>query len=113
MSITNFSPTDPGSHLAHAILAGPELQDRLLTNIINTMRSKGYRGLNVDFENVFPADRELYNQFLRRAVARLHENGFFVSSALAPQTSAEQRGLLYEAHDCAAHGQIVNFLWFS
>jgi spore germination protein len=110
MSITNFSATEAGSKLAHTILSNPELQNKLVTNILSIMANKGYRGLNVDFENVIPSDRESYNQFLRLAVRRLHEKGFFVSSALAPKTSSEQKGLLYEAHDYAAHGEIVDFV---
>ncbi|TXK85673.1 LysM peptidoglycan-binding domain-containing protein [Paenibacillus sp. N3.4] len=110
MSITNFSATEAGSKLAHTILSSPELQNKLVTNILTIMETKGYRGLNVDFENVYPSDRESYNQFLRLAVRRLHEKGFFVSSALAPKTSSEQKGLLYEAHDYAAHGDIVDFV---
>jgi spore germination protein len=110
MSITNFSATETGSQLAHTILSSSELQNKLVTNILTIMEKKGYRGLNVDFENVNPSDREAYNQFLRLAVRRLHEKGFSVSSALAPKTSSEQKGLLYEAHDYAAHGEIVDFV---
>ncbi|MBM7583618.1 spore germination protein [Bacillus pakistanensis] len=110
MCITNFTYQDPGSELAHKILSSSELQDQLLTNVINTMREKGYQGLNVDFENVYQDDRELYNQFLQRAVDRLHPEGYFVSTALAPKVSGEQQGLLYEAHDYAAHGRIVDFV---
>lgn len=110
MCITNFTYQDPGSDLANTILSSPEIQDRLLTNIINTMREKGYLGLNVDFENVYEADKDLYNQFLQRTVDRLHPEGYFVSTALAPKTSAGQKGLLYEAHDYAAHGRIVDFV---
>ncbi|KAB7708641.1 LysM peptidoglycan-binding domain-containing protein [Bacillus aerolatus] len=110
MSITNFTSRDPGSRLAQTILGSRELQERLLTNVIRIMKNKGYQGLNVDFENVFPADRERYNQFLQRAVDRLHPEGFFVSTALAPKTRADQPGLLYEAHDYEAHGRIVDFV---
>jgi spore germination protein len=110
MAVTNFSATERGSDLAHTILASVQLQDRLLTNILTTMKNKGYKGLNIDFENVFPADRELYNQFLRRTVNRLHPEGYFVSSSLAPKTSGEQKGLLYEAHDYKAHGEILDFV---
>ncbi|HEY4552555.1 MAG TPA: LysM peptidoglycan-binding domain-containing protein [Bacillaceae bacterium] len=110
MCITNFTFEDPGTTLAHTILSSTSLQDTLLQNIIRTMREKGYRGLNIDFENVRPADRELYNQFLQRAVNRLHPLGYFVSTALAPKTSGEQQGLLYEAHDYPAHGRIVDFV---
>jgi spore germination protein len=109
IAITNFSATAAGSSLAHTVLASTDIQDVLLTNILKVMKEKGYKGLNIDFENVFPADRELYNQFLQRAVDRLHPEGYSVSTALAPKISAEQKGLLYEAHDYAAHGRIVDF----
>ncbi|PAQ14710.1 spore gernimation protein [Bacillaceae bacterium SAOS 7] len=110
MCITNFTSKDPGSRLAHTILSSTDVQNRLLTNIENTMKKKGYIGLNVDFENVYPADRELYNQFLQRAVDRLRPKGYSVSTAVAPKTSSEQKGLLYEAHDYAAQGKIVDFV---
>jgi len=110
MAITNFSATDAGSNLAHPVLASTDIQDVLLTNILKIMKEKGFQGLNIDFENVFPADRELYNQFLQRAVDRLHPEGYSVSTALAPKISGEQIGLLYEAHDYAAHGRIVDFV---
>lgn len=110
MSINNFTTTELGGNLAHVVLSTKEVQERLLTNIINIMREKNYKGLNVDFENVLPADRELYNNFLQFTVNRLHPLGYFVSSALAPKTSGEQKGLLYEAHDYPAHGRIVDFV---
>lgn len=110
LCITNFSATETGSSLAHTILASPEIQNRLLANILGVMKEKGYRGINVDFENVLPADRELYNQFLQRTVDQLHPEGYFVSTALAPKVSSDQQGLLYEAHDYEAHGRIVDFV---
>lgn len=110
MSITNFTSTELGQNLAHVVLSSPEISENLITNIINVLREKDYRGVNIDFENVLPEDRELYNNFLQRTVDRLHPQGFFVSTALAPKTSGEQTGLLYEAHDYEAHGRIVDFV---
>lgn len=110
MAITNFTATSRGENLASAVLNNPQTVERLLTEIIREMRAKGYRGLNIDLENVLPADREAYNRFLQRAVDRLHAEGFFVSTSLAPKTSAEQAGLLYEAHDYEAHGRIADFV---
>lgn len=110
MSITNFTTTSAGSNLAHIVLATTEYRENLLTDIIRIMEEKGYQGLNVDFENVLPADRELYNQFLQQAVDRLHPLGYFVSTAVAPKVSSTQTGLLYEAHDYEAHGRIVDFV---
>jgi len=110
MSITNFTITSKGENLAHVVLNSPQLIETLHTNIINVMREKGYEGLNIDFENVLPEDRESYNEFLLDTVDRMHREGFFVSTALAPKASKEQRGLLYEAHDYEAHGRIADFV---
>lgn len=110
MCITNFTSQTTGSNISHAILADPGVQNTLLNNIVNAMKNKGYRVLNIDFENVLQADRDLYSSFVQNAVNRLHPQGYSVSTALAPKTSAEQKGLLYEAHDYAAHGRIADFV---
>ncbi|MGG0656403.1 LysM peptidoglycan-binding domain-containing protein [Rummeliibacillus pycnus] len=110
MSITNFTATAQGSNLAHNILSNKVLQEKVINNVLKVMDDKGYKGLNIDFEGVLAADRENYNSFLQLAVDRLHPKGYFVSTALAPKTSATQGGLLYEAHDYEAHGRIADFV---
>ncbi|UOR10397.1 LysM peptidoglycan-binding domain-containing protein [Halobacillus amylolyticus] len=108
--LTNFSEGSFGSDLAASILRNPDLQEILITNILEKINAKGYSGINIDFEYVYPEDRENYNEFLRRIVARFHPEGLLVSTALAPKDSADQQGLLYEAHDYQAHGEIVDFV---
>lgn len=110
MSITNFTSTELGENLAHAVLSNLQIVDRLLDTIVRIMNQKGYLGLNIDFENVLPEDRENYNRFIQLAVNRLHPLGYTVSSALAPKVSGEQTGLLYTAHDYPAHGRILDFV---
>lgn len=110
MTITNFSETGFSSDLAHAVLVSPQIQEVLLSNIVNIMQEKGFEGLNIDFEYVLPADRENYNQFLARAANVMHSNNFSISTALAPKVRADQPGLLYEAHDYPVHGRLADFV---
>lgn len=110
MCLTNFEGRRFSSDLVSAFLSNVEVQERQLTNIVNTMKEKGYKGLNIDFEYVYPSDRENYNAFLRRAADRMHANGFSISTALAPKIKADQIGLLYEAHDYPVHGQLTDFV---
>jgi len=110
MAITNFTSTSAGSNLAHMILSNESLREKVIDEIIQVMNEKGYKGLNVDFENVLPEDRENYNAFLQLAVDRLHPLGHFVSTAVAPKVSGTQTGTLYEAHDYEAHGRIVDLV---
>ncbi len=110
LAITNLSATSTGTNLAHAVLSSSDLRERLITNVLEIMDNKGYKGLNIDFEYVPPEDRENYNQFVQLAVDRLHPRGYFVSTAVAPKTSGGQEGLLYTAHDNEAHGRIADFV---
>ncbi len=103
--------TEEGSfsnELAHLLLNDPQLQEKLTDNIIVKLREKGYSGLDVDFEYVFAEDAPRYAAFLRALTRRLNPLGYPVIAALAPKTSADQRGALYEGHDFAAIGAAVN-----
>lgn len=96
------------NELSQSLLNNEEAQDRLIENLINTMSVKGYYGLDIDFEYVFQSDREAYARFVQKTTQIMNENGFFVVVSLAPKTSSEQKGLLYEAHDYAVLGNAAN-----
>lgn len=96
------------SEIAHGVLTGTAAQDALVQNILDTVRAKNYYAVNVDFEYIYPADREAYNSFLTRLTTVMHQNGYQVFTAVAPKLNADQQGLLYEAHDYPAHGRTVD-----
>ena len=96
------------SDLASTILNNEELQDTLLNNVINVLQQKNYYGLAIDFEYIYPSDRENYNNFLRKAVSRLRPLGYTVTTALAPKISDTQEGPLYEGHDYPVHGALTD-----
>ncbi|MBU3112091.1 glycosyl hydrolase family 18 protein [Clostridium lacusfryxellense] len=96
------------SALAHTILTNQTVQNTLINNIISTLKSKNYYGLDIDLEYIFPEDRENYNSFLRRVVTTLKPLGYPVTTALAPKPSGDIKGLLYEAHDYPVHGALAN-----
>ncbi len=84
------------------------LQDTLLRQILDTMLEKGYERLDIDFEFIKPEDKEGFIGFIQKAVDLLHPQGLTVHVDLAPKTSAEQAGLLYEAHDYRRIGEIAD-----
>lgn len=112
MTLSNFHPTELrfSSELAHTILTDPTVQDRVASEVLATLSDRGFSGLDIDFEYVFPEDREAFNDFMRRLADELHPRGFLLSGALAPKVSATQRGLLYEAHDYPVHGEVDDYV---
>ncbi len=96
------------NELAHLLFSDADVRARLVENVVATLREVGYRGLDVDFEYVFPEDAASYAAFLAQLTRRLKPLGYPVIAALAPKISATQKGTLYEGHDYAAIGAAVD-----
>lgn len=110
LSVANLDPAGGfSSDIAHAILTQEQAQSNFIRDCLRLLSEKGCIGVNLDLEYVYPFDRESYNQFLALFAQELHAQGYYLSTALAPKTSDRQEGLLYSAHDYAAHGKYADF----
>lgn len=96
------------NNLISAIVQNSTASDNLINNLLVVMEEKNYGGLDIDFEFIKAEDRDLFTEFVRVCTERMHAMGYQVSVALAPKTSAEQRGLLYEGKDYRSIGEIVD-----
>lgn len=110
MVITNQENDQFSDELGRILLNNMTIQEKFLSNIVATAKKYGFKDIHFDFEYLRPGDKENYNNFLRKAKARFSKEGWLVSTALAPKTSADQKGKWYEAHDYKAHGEIVDFV---
>lgn len=84
------------------VLTDSTVQDRLVRQVLQTLRLRGYAGLDVDFEYLPGELASAYAAFLSRLHRMVRSYGAFLWVALAPKTSATQPGLLYEGHDYTA-----------
>lgn len=110
MVITNLEEGRFSEEVGAIILNDEALQDVLLNEAIRIAKEVGYSDIHFDLEFLRPEDKEAYNQFLRKAAARIRAEGLLISTALAPKTRADQPGPWYEAHDYRTHGEIVDFV---
>lgn len=98
------------SELVSTILNSAALRKTLTDNVLKIMDQKKYTGLNIDFEYLYPKDREQYNLYLKEIKPILQSKGYKLFTAVAPKTSGDQKGLLYEAHDYEAHGRYCDYV---
>lgn len=109
LTLTPFDASGQfNNNLIHQVVTDEEKTSRLLDQLVQIMLEKGYGGIDIDFEYILAEDRDLFTQFVERTVEIMHENGFSVSVALAPKTSADQKGLLYEGKDYEALGRTAD-----
>ena len=93
---------------AAAVLTDVEAQRHLIDELQRTVIRKDFAGIDVDFEYLPASLAAPYAAFLAQLRELFNPLGRFVWAALAPKTSADQPGLLYEGHDYAAVGAAVN-----
>jgi spore germination protein len=102
----NFS-----SERAAALLSDESMQAKLLDAAAANIQAKGYAGLDIDFEFIPGSAAKNYALFVASARERLAPLGKSVTVALAPKTSASQKGLLYEGHDYALLGSAADYVF--
>lgn len=96
------------NNLVSVLVESLEIQQKLIRELWSVVQEKGYGEIDVDFEYVLADDRELFADFVRRLRIIMNLFGIRVTVALAPKTSRDQRGLLYEGIDYKALGEAAN-----
>ena len=111
LTLTPFgSDGNFNNQLISSIVNNPSYADRLIENMLRLMENKGYQGVDIDFEFILAEDRDAFTEFVRQVAEAMRGAGYHTSVALAPKTSAEQQGLLYEGKDYRALGEVADHL---
>lgn len=105
--------TDEGvfnNNLSSRVFSDAAIRERLISEVTETALSKGYAGVEIDFEYIPKDDFDRYVSFLRELKASLEPEGLLLFTALAPKTSDTQAGLLYEGHDYRSIGEVSDYV---
>lgn len=96
------------NNLVSVLVRDRDVQQKLIRQLWAEVQAKGYGGVDVDFEYVLAEDRVPFAEFVGRLRQILNLYGYRVTAALAPKTSRDQRGLLYEGIDYRLLGEAAN-----
>ena len=111
-AILTLTPIDEQGRFNNLIISemvnSSEARTNIAQNLLDVMREKGYGGVDIDFEYILASDRDAFTGFVAELTEIMNQNGFETSVALAPKTSADQPGLLYEGKDYGGLGAAAN-----
>lgn len=96
------------NELITAVVNDPSAKQQLFQNLMNVVKQKGYQGVDVDFEYIKAEDRDAFTGFVAELTGTMNAQGYQVTVALAPKTSRDQQGLLYQGKDYAGLGAAAN-----
>lgn len=109
LTLTPFGPDGNfNNRLIHSVVNSREYTQNLIRDLLEIMSEKGYEGVDIDFEYILAEDRDAFTAFVRQVAEAMQERGYRTSVALAPKTSADQKGLLYEGKDYGALGEAAD-----
>lgn len=72
--------------VVHNILVNPGLRSKTIGNILSVVKKGGFDGVNIDFENIGPKDRKLFNQFIVELTQVFHKSGYLVTVSVPAKT---------------------------
>lgn len=111
LTLTPFGPDGNfNNRLIHSVVNNEAYTANLIRNLLDTMGEKGYVGVDIDFEYILAEDRDAFSDFVRQVAEAMREEGYQTSVALAPKTSADQEGLLYQGKDYRALGEAADYV---
>ena len=111
LTLTPFGPDGMfNNYLITTMVNDETVKNNLLRNLLMTLNEKGFQGVDVDFEYILPADRIPFAGFVADLKNFLAPYGYTVSVALAPKTSDDQPGLLYEGKDYRLLGEAADWV---
>ena len=90
MVLTPFSGGAFNNQLVKVLVEHKEIQEKLISQMLFTVRDRGYAGVDIDFEYVLPEDRIGYAEFVGEVRRVMNENGYRVSVAVAPKVSEKK-----------------------
>lgn len=109
VTITNLTEQGFSPELVHHVLNNPAARTNLINNIVSLISRKGYGGVNIDFEQVPEADRDLFTGFLRQLVERLKPAGLVMTVAVPAKTSENIPWL--RGYDYGGIGAVVDYMF--
>lgn len=100
------------SEIADILLNSPELQDRLIDNIIKILKRKGYYGLNQYLQFYSLEKQDLYINYIKKLSERLKSEGYRLIITITPRVNIHETEISYEKIDYSLISQYSDGLLF-
>jgi len=107
-TVSNFGATDFDASIAHGVLVTH--RGAAIQAIVALARTTGLTGINIDFEGIFPADRQAYSDFVAELATQLHAEGSMLMLSVPAKSSDAPSDDWSWPFDYAAIGKTADFI---
>lgn len=100
--VNNIQGSNFNSNTVHRMLTSPTARTKAINGIVRVLVEKGFRGVNIDFENVPAKDRIYLTAFFRELAAALRPKNLLVTASVPAKTYDETKSSHSGAYDYKA-----------
>ncbi|MDR0963069.1 MAG: LysM peptidoglycan-binding domain-containing protein [Clostridium sp.] len=109
LTLTPFDETGNFNNvLIQKLVNSGEAISKLLQELSTEMNTRGYKGINIDFEFILADDKDAFTAFVKQVQVAMSALGYETTVALAPKTSDDQQGVVYVGKDYGALGAVAD-----
>jgi spore germination protein len=110
---TTLSPQgEPNIEVAFNILMNNDFQEHHINDILNTIKEKGFHGVNMVFSYISPSNINLYTIFITKVASRVQKEGYLCFVTINPR-GTENDGPLFEEIDYSPISQVADSISFN
>lgn len=123
--VNNYSGNTWDSDILHKLFADPNKENRVIRNLLKIVKTNGYSGINIDFEQVRHVDKQNLTHFMAMLAAQFHKQGLMVTEDVPADDPNFAYGylaksvdrmmvMLYDEHSFSDHpGPIASAGWMT
>lgn len=82
--ISNYINGKWDRQFVHDLISSQEKRSKHVEELLSAVKSGKYYGVNIDYENIDPQDKDAFTGFIKELSEKFHENGYYVSLDLDP-----------------------------
>ena len=94
----------------HEILNDYNLRQKTIQNILSLASKYQVDGINVDFENMYESDKDLFTRFIIELYPRLHEYGMSLSVDVTAPDGSPEWSMCYDRYNISRNSDYLIFM---
>lgn len=106
--VSNFGTTDFDAAIAHGAMVTH--RGATIQAIVALAKTAGLTGINIDFEGIFPGDRDAYSAFVAELATQLHAANSMLMLSVPAKSSDDPSDDWSWPYDYAAIGKTADFI---
>ncbi|MTV49956.1 hypothetical protein GJ688_13330 [Heliobacillus mobilis] len=92
---------------AHSVLTSSEKQEKVIQWLVEEIEQNGDSGVNIDFEDLYPADRDLLTQFVAKVNGEMKKHGWTTVVSVMCKTNDTYDYRYYDYENLAKNADYI------